>query len=125
MFLNLTGGSVGLQAGFKSTDMVFFITGSKAMEALRKGEFRVGGEMSAVAGSYDKTFEPKKAEVVAYRSAEGLFAGASVEGVSITRDHDDENAFYGVREPSLTAQMPSDLESKVNRIREVLPSAVG
>jgi lipid-binding SYLF domain-containing protein len=125
MFLNLTGGSLGLQAGYKSSDMVLYITGPKAVNALRKGEFRIGGEMSAVAGSYDKTFEPKQAEVVAYHRTEGLFAGASVDGIIVTRDHDDENAFYGVREPSLTAQIPQDLEGKVKEIRDVLPAAVG
>jgi lipid-binding SYLF domain-containing protein len=125
MFLNLTGGSVGLQAGYKSADMVMFITGDKAQDALRRGEFRVGGELSAVAGSFDRTFEPRQAEVVVYRRTEGLFAGASVDGVSITRDEDDENAFYGARKPSLTASIPSDLERRVNEIKEVLPTAVG
>jgi lipid-binding SYLF domain-containing protein len=125
MFLNLTGGSIGLQAGYKSADMVVFITGDKAQDALRRGEFRVGGEMSAVAGSFDKTFEPSRAEAVVYRRTEGLFAGATIDGVSITRDEDDESAFYGARKPSLTASIPSDLNQRVNELKEVLPSAVG
>jgi lipid-binding SYLF domain-containing protein len=125
MFLNLTGGSIGLQAGYKSADMVLFITGDKAQQALQRGEFKLGGDMSAVAGSFDRTFEPKQAEVVVYRRTEGLFAGASIEGVSITRDEDDESAFYGAKKPSLTASIPPDLEQRVNELREVLPSAVG
>jgi len=125
MFLNLTGGSIGLQAGYKSADMVLFITGEKAQEALHRGEFKLGGDISAVAGSFDRTFEPKQAEVVVYRRTEGLFAGASVEGINISRDEDDESAFYGAKKPSLTASIPPDLEQRVNELREVLPSAVG
>lgn len=125
MFLNLTGGSIGLQAGVKSADMVFYITGEKAASALRKGSFKVGGELSAVAGKFDKTFEAPQAEVVAYSRTEGLFLGASVDGVSVTRDDSDERAFYGTRETVQTAKMPADLEQKVNEIRDVLPPHVG
>ena len=125
MFLNLTGGSIGLQAGYKSADVVLYITGDKAVEALRKGEFKMGAGMTAVAGTFEGSFEPKDAEMVAYRRTAGAFAGAALAGVSITRDEDDESAFYGTRQPSLTAQIPADLESRVNAIRDVLPTTVG
>jgi lipid-binding SYLF domain-containing protein len=125
MFLNLTGGSIGLQAGVKSADMVLYITGEKAASALRKGSFKVGGELSAVAGKFDKTFEAPQAEVVAYSRTEGLFLGASIDGVSVTRDDGDERAFYGTRETIQSAKMPADLEQKVNEIRDVLPPHIG
>jgi len=125
MFLNLIGGSLGIQAGVKSADMVLYITGEKAAEALKKGTFKLGGELSAVAGTFDKTFAAGHAEVVAYQRAEGLFAGASVDGISISRDESDERAFYGTREAVLTEKIPSDLEKEVNELREVLPTHVG
>ncbi len=125
MFLNLTGGSIGLQAGVKSADMVLYITGERAASAIRKGSFKVGGELSAVAGKFDKTFEAPQAEVVAYSRTEGLFLGASIDGVSITRDDGDERAFYGTRDAVQTAKIPADLEQKVNEIRDVLPPHVG
>jgi lipid-binding SYLF domain-containing protein len=125
MFLNLTGGSIGLQAGYKSADVVLYITGQRAVDALRKGEFTLSGEMSAVAGTFDRTFEPKQADIVAYRRTAGAFAGASIEGVNISRDQDDEAAFYGTKQPVLTAQIPADLESRVNEIRSALPTTIG
>lgn len=125
MFLNLIGGSIGVQAGVKSADIVLYITGDKAVDALRRGSFKVGGELSAVAGTFDKTMEAPNAEVVAYQRSEGLFLGASLDGVNISRDDSDERAFYGSREANLTARMPSDLEREVNELRNELPPRVG
>jgi lipid-binding SYLF domain-containing protein len=125
MFLNLIGGSIGVQAGVKSADIVLYITGDKAVDALRRGSFKVGGELSAVAGTFDKTMEAPSAEVVAYQRSEGLFLGASLDGVNISRDDSDERAFYGSREANLTARMPSDLEQEVNELRNALPPHVG
>jgi len=125
MFLNLIGGSLGLQAGVKSADIVLYITGDKAAEALKKGSFKIGGELSAVAGRLDKTFTAPQAEVIAYHRTEGLFAGASIDGVSLSRDESDERAFYGTREAVLTEKIPSDLEREVNELRDTLPTHVG
>lgn len=125
MFLNLIGGSVGLQAGVKSADMVLYIVGQRAAEALQKGSFKVGGELSAVAGSFDKTVPSPQAEVIAYSRSQGLFMGASIDGVSITRDDSDERAFYGLRQTTRTAKIPEELEEKVNRLRNALPATIG
>jgi len=125
MFLNMLGGSVGLQAGVKSADIVLYITGDKAVEALKRGNFKVGGELSAVAGTFDKTFEAPHADVVAYSRSEGLFLGAALDGVNISRDDSDERAFYGTREATLTSKIPMDLENEVNELRNVLPPHVG
>jgi lipid-binding SYLF domain-containing protein len=51
--------------------------------------------------------------------------GASLEGVNISRDDSDERAFYGLRETTLTAKIPEDLEKEVNQLREALPPHVG
>ncbi len=125
MFLNLIGGSIGLQAGVKSADMVLYITGNRAVEALKKGSFKVGGELSAVAGIFDKTLPSPQAELVAYSRSQGLFMGAALDGVNISRDDSDERAFYGLREQALTAKIPEDLQREVNRLRDVLPPHVG
>jgi lipid-binding SYLF domain-containing protein len=125
MFLNLTGGSIGVQAGVKSADIVLYLTGDRAADALRRGNFKVGGELSAVAGTFDKTFEAPQAEVIGYQRSEGLFLGASIDGINVSRDDSDERAFYGSREANLTARMPSDLEKEVNQLRNALPPHIG
>jgi lipid-binding SYLF domain-containing protein len=125
MFLNLIGGSIGVQAGVKSADIVLYITGDKAVDALRRGSFKVGGELSAVAGTFDRTMEAPQAEVIAYQRSEGLFLGASLDGVNVSRDNSEERAFYGTREANLTARIPGELEREVNELRNVLPPHVG
>lgn len=125
MFLNLIGGSIGVQAGVKSADIVLYITGEKAADALKRGAFKVGGELSAVAGTFDKTLEAPHAEVVAYQRSEGLFLGASLDGINVSRDDSDERAFYGSREANLTARIPGELEKEVNELRNALPPHVG
>lgn len=64
-------------------------------------------------------------EVVAYHRTEGLFLGASIDGVNISRDDSDERAFYGTREATLTSKMPSDIEKDVNELRNALPTHIG
>lgn len=125
MFLNLTGGSIGIQAGVKSADMVLYITGDKAADALRRGTFKVGGELSAVAGTFDKTYPSPQAEVVGYQRAKGLFMGASLDGVNISRDDSDERAFYGSREAQRSAKIPEDIDRQVKPLRDALPPHVG
>lgn len=125
MFLNLLGGSIGLQAGVKSADIVLYITGNRAVEALKKGSFKIGGELSAVAGTFDKTLPSPHVEVVSYSRSQGLFMGAALDGVNISRDDSDERAFYGLREQALTAKIPEDLQREVNQLRDVLPPHVG
>jgi len=125
MFLNLIGGSIGVQAGVKAADIVLYITGDKAADALKRGSFKVGGELSAVAGTFDKTVEAPQAEVVAYQRSEGLFLGASLDGINVSRDDSDERAFYGTREANLTARIPGELEKEVNELRNALPPHVG
>lgn len=105
--------------------MVLYITGDKAEQALKRGSFKVGGELSAVAGSFDKTVPSPQAEVVAYSRSKGLFMGASLDGVNIGRDESDERAFYGSRDAARTAKIPQDLESKVKKLQDELPAHVG
>jgi lipid-binding SYLF domain-containing protein len=125
MFLNMTGGSIGLQAGIKTADAVLYLTGDKAVNDLKNGKFRVGGELSAVAGSFDETFRPAAAQVVAYSHAQGLFAGASIDGVEVSRDRDQEMAFYGTENPSLTVKLPAEEENLVRSLRESIQLNVG
>jgi lipid-binding SYLF domain-containing protein len=121
----MTGGSLGLQAGVKSADVVLFLTGEDAKSRLREGNFRIGGEMTATAGSYDRTFRAPNSNVVSYSRSEGWFAGVAVDGVSITRDRDDDVEFYGTKDPSLTAKLSAERERLVSDLRSVLPEHVG
>lgn len=58
LFLSLNGGSIGLQAGVQSSDIVLYMTGDSARTSLENGNFTLSGSLSAVAGTFDKSFAP-------------------------------------------------------------------
>ncbi len=123
-FLDLTGGSLGLQAGVKSADVVLYMTSDEARSAIEKGKFVLGGELSAVAGTFDESFSAPRKGVVAYANTEGVFAGASLTGVNISRDEDEQRAFYGTATKGslFEGTVPPQVERSVNELRTMLPS---
>jgi lipid-binding SYLF domain-containing protein len=95
--LSLNQGSIGLQAGAKSVDLVLFFQSKEAMQALKRGNFSLGADVSAVAGNYDSTLDTKNAGVLVYSRTEGLFAGVSVNGGNIGSDDTQTRRNYGKR----------------------------
>jgi len=93
--ITLSKGSIGLQAGVKSADLVLFFQTEKAEQALKRGDLTLGGDISAVAGSFDREVNTSDAGVVVYTHSRGLFAGASVEGSKIGKNQDDLEEYYG------------------------------
>jgi lipid-binding SYLF domain-containing protein len=93
--ISLKQGSFGLQAGAKSADLLFFFQNKEAVQALKRGNFALGADVSAVAGSYEANVDTSNAGVVVYSRTEGVFAGASVNGAKIGKDQKDLNSYYG------------------------------
>ena len=93
--ITLNQGSIGLQAGAKSADLVLFFQSKDAVQALKRGNFSLGADVSAVAGNYDSNVDTSNAGVLVYTRTEGLFAGASVNGSNVGSDQDDLERFYG------------------------------
>ncbi len=91
----LTQGSIGLQAGVKSADLVLFFQNEKAVKALKSGTIAVGTDISAVAGNYDSNVDTSNAGIVVYSRAEGIYAGASVSGSVIGKNPDELTSYYG------------------------------
>ena len=93
--VSLNQGSLGLQAGAKSADLVMYFQSKDAVNALKKGNFAIGSDISAVAGNYDNSVDTSGAGVVVYSRTQGAFAGASVTGSKIGNDKDDLASYYG------------------------------
>ena len=103
VFVTLTGGSVGLQAGVQSVDLVLIFKQKETLEKIGKGSFTLGGDISATAGpvgrnSTASTDYKMEAEVYSYSRSKGLFAGISLSGVAISVDSKANEAFYGKAE---------------------------
>jgi len=92
--ISLNQGSLGLQAGAKSTDLVLFFQSQDAESALKRGNFMLGTDVSAVAGKFDTNLDPSNAGVIVYSRTEGVFAGVSVNGSRIGQDEDGLAKYY-------------------------------
>lgn len=99
-FINLTGGSVGWQAGVESTDVILVFKTRKGVADIENGKLTLGADASISAGpvgrnasvATDIEFE---AEVMSYSRSRGLFAGVALEGSGVTMDRAANVRFYG------------------------------
>jgi lipid-binding SYLF domain-containing protein len=101
-FLNMAGGSIGLQIGGPKTDYIMLIMNDKGMKGLLEDKFELGGEGSVAAGPIGRTAAASTnatldAEILTYSRSKGLFAGVSLKGVSINSDGDLNEAIYQKR----------------------------
>ncbi len=100
VFVTLTGGGLGLQAGLQSIDLVLVFKSRSTLMNIGKGSFTLGGDISVAAGpvgrsSTASTDYKLEAEVYSYSRSKGLFAGISLNGLAIDIDKKGNEAFYG------------------------------
>jgi lipid-binding SYLF domain-containing protein len=98
----LEGGSVGLQLGGESTDVVFLVMNNRGVDALLSSKVKLGANASAAAGPKGRNVEAStdaslRAEILSYSRSRGLFAGVSLEGTSLRPDDDASEQVYGRR----------------------------
>jgi lipid-binding SYLF domain-containing protein len=98
-FVNLAGASVGAQIGGARSDAVFLFMDQAALDALKTGRMEFGTAVTATAGpstaTADAATRSTRSHVLVYAKQEGLFAGASANGVKITLDGEMNRAVYG------------------------------
>ncbi len=99
-FVNLTGGSVGFQAGVSSTDVVLVFRTQRGVDSIVHGKFTLGADASAAAGPVGRTAQAStdaqlKAEILSYSRARGLFAGVALDGSVLSIDNKANQAVYG------------------------------
>jgi lipid-binding SYLF domain-containing protein len=96
--VSISGGSFGAQIGVQSVDVLALLVTDKAKAALMSGHFQVGVDASAAAGTVGTgTSSDFKlgSDVLTYTRSQGLFAGATINGASISPDDDATAALYG------------------------------
>jgi SH3 domain-containing YSC84-like protein 1 len=115
----LDQGSVGVQLCSTATDFVLAVVHSKGVDAILNGKTKLGANAAAAAGptGADATgynAQAMSSDVLTYSRSKGLFAGVSLEGVSIDTDKDADKKLYG-----------KELGAKeiVNGSQEVVPAA--
>jgi lipid-binding SYLF domain-containing protein len=99
VFVTLTGGSVGWQAGAQFADVVLVFTSRRSLEGITDGKVTLGGEASIAAGPVGRqasaAVDSMTAEVYSYSRTRGLFAGVALDGSVVTIDRAANEKFYG------------------------------
>jgi lipid-binding SYLF domain-containing protein len=89
-------GSIGLQIGAESAEMVALVLTEKGLNSFLSNSFKLGGDVSVAAGPVGAgTGAPITADMVVYVRAKGLYGGLNLSGSVITVDDDANRAFYG------------------------------
>ena len=101
-FMTLTGGSIGLQVGAQSADVILVIQNRRGLRRLLDNQFKLGGDASAVVGPIGRNLEASTdlqltAEILSYSRTRGVFAGAALGGATFRADRDANERFYGTR----------------------------
>jgi lipid-binding SYLF domain-containing protein len=100
VFLKVSGGSVGLQIGGSSTDVVMIFRTSDGFEKLLSDKFKIGAAVTAAAGPVGRhaaasTDIGMHAEILTYSRSRGVFAGVDLSGAVVEADTRGDTALYG------------------------------
>ena len=99
VFVSLTGGSWGFQAGAQSSDIILVFTTKTGVEGIAGGKLTLGADASVATGpvgrqgsaATDMTFN---AEIYSYARTRGLFGGIALDGSVISIDRSANASFY-------------------------------
>ena len=100
VFIRLAGGSFGFQIGGQGTDLVLVAVNQKGLQDLLHDRFKIGGDASAAAGPVGRDAQAStdismRAELLTWSRSHGVFAGIDLNGVSVSQNAADTEAFYG------------------------------
>ena len=127
-FISITGGSIGWQAGVQSTDVVLVFKTKNSINRFASGKFTIGGDVSAAAGPVGReasaaTDITLKSEIYSYSRSRGLFAGAAIDGSSISLDNEETAAYYrgtGILQPDGPPGQPPMLPPSAAQLLETI-----
>ena len=99
-YVEIGGGSFGLQIGVEASDIVLVFTDENGLKGLLKGKLKLGADASATAGPVGRKAEIGtdvllRSAVFAYSRSKGLFAGISLDGSVISIDDSANRTIYG------------------------------
>ena len=104
VFVTVTGGSIGLQAGVSATDLFLVIRNARSLDRIFRGtgKLALGADATVAAGPLGRevagaTDAQLKAEILAYSRTRGLFGGVALDGDTILVDHAANERYYGKR----------------------------
>lgn len=107
VFIKLTGGSIGFQAGVQSSDVILVFRNDRSLDNIVNGKFTLGADAGVAAGPVGRnaaaaTDGQLKAEIWSWSRARGLFAGVALDGAVMQIDDAANLEAYG---PGTTPRM--------------------
>ncbi|WP_404789474.1 lipid-binding SYLF domain-containing protein [Altericista sp. CCNU0014] len=100
VIMTLTSGSLGLQVGAKSSDIIMAFQDNESIRKVYNSDFRLGGSVSGTAGptGADAVYPTDSTgNIYTYVKSEGLFGGVALSGMKLDYDDDKTADLYGQR----------------------------
>lgn len=130
VFIKLTGGSIGFQAGVQSSDVILVFRNDRSLDNIVNGKFTLGADAGVAAGPVGRnaaaaTDGQLKAEIWSWSRARGLFAGVALDGAVLQIDDAANLDAYGqgttprmIIESRLTSAPSGDVVAFRDRLEE-------
>ncbi|SBV37314.1 conserved exported hypothetical protein [uncultured Stenotrophomonas sp.] len=130
VFVKLTGGSIGFQAGVQSSDVILVFRNDRSLDNIVNGKFTLGADAGVAAGPVGRsaaaaTDGQLKAEIWSWSRARGLFAGVALDGAVLSIDDAANLDAYGqgitprmILEGRLTTAPSADVVAFRDRLEE-------
>jgi lipid-binding SYLF domain-containing protein len=121
VFITVTGGSIGWQAGLESTDVVVVFRNRRGVDGLLRGKFTLGADASVAAGPLGRdaavaTDARLKAEIFSYSRSRGLFAGVAIDGAAMLINHRANAAYYAPKPGQQIGSVPASAIRLVEQV---------
>jgi SH3 domain-containing YSC84-like protein 1 len=103
VFVRLIGGSVGLQIGVDSSELMLIIMTERGLNSLMNDSFTLGAGVSIAAGPVGggvsaSTTANLNADIYSYSRSKGVFGGGMLKGSVIKARYDWNKSYYGFTE---------------------------
>ncbi len=100
VFFRMKGGSIGLQIGVQSTDIVLLVMTEKGLEGLLEDKVTLGVDVSLAGGPVGRDLSAETnlrldAAFLSYARSKGFFAGMSLTGATLESDSEANSVYHG------------------------------
>jgi lipid-binding SYLF domain-containing protein len=133
VFIALTGGSWGFQAGAQSSDIILVFTTKTGIEGIAGGKLTLGADASVATGPVGRqgsaaTDMSFNAEIYSYARTRGLFGGVALDGSVISIDRSANASLYhksGITATEIFSGQAPSAPATAQRFLERLAQATG